>query len=63
MLLTVSEVAKQLKVNKNYVYDLIHSGILPSIKIGSIKVRNEALNEFLQNYEGKNVDAILGKEG
>lgn len=56
MLLTVSDVAKRLKVNRNYVYKLIHSGLLPYIELGSIKVREDTLNKFLANMEGKNVD-------
>lgn len=56
MLLSVSEVAKRLKVNRNYVYKLIHSGLLPYIELGSMKVREDALKEFLANMEGKNVD-------
>jgi hypothetical protein len=46
-------------VNRNKVYDLINSGILPHLKLGSIKVREEALNEFLAKYEGHDVDAVL----
>lgn len=56
MLLTVSDVAKRLKVNRNYVYKLIHSGLLPYIELGSMKIREDALNEFVVNMEGKNVD-------
>ena len=47
MLLTVSEVAKQLKVNRNFVYKLIADGELPAVKIGSIKVKKEALTEYV----------------
>ena len=47
MLLSVSEVAKLLKVNRNFVYKLIKNGELEAVKIGSIKVREEALNEYI----------------
>lgn len=47
MLLSVSEVAKMLKVNRNFVYKLIKDGELEAVKIGSIKVREEALNEYI----------------
>lgn len=47
MLLTVSEVAKLLKVNKNFVYKIINNGKLEAVKIGSIKVRREALNRYV----------------
>ncbi len=51
---TVSEVAKILKTNKGYVYQLIHAGLLPCVQIGHIKVRQDALAEFLKRAEGYN---------
>ena len=47
-LFTVSEVAKLLKVNRNFVYDLIRNGELEAVKVGSIKVTKDALNKYLQ---------------
>ena len=47
MLLSVSEVAKLLKVNRNFVYKLIKDGELEAVRIGSIKVRREALNRYV----------------
>lgn len=47
MLLTVREVAKLLKVNKNYVYDAIKRGELKSVNIGSIKVKKSDLEAFI----------------
>lgn len=49
MLLTVSEVAKALKVNRNFVYKLIKDGELEAVRVGSIKVRKEALNRYVNN--------------
>lgn len=49
MLLSVSEVAKLLKVNRNFVYKIINNGELEAVKIGSIKVRREALNRYVNN--------------
>ena len=49
MLLSVSEVAKLLKVNKNFVYKIINNGELEAVKIGSIKVRKEALNRYVND--------------
>lgn len=49
MLLSVSEVAKLLKVNRNFVYNIINNGELEAVKIGSIKVRKEALNQYVNN--------------
>ena len=50
MLLSVSEVAKMLKVNRNFVYKIINNGELEAVKIGSIKVRKEALNRYIEKH-------------
>jgi len=52
ILYTVSEVAEQIKTNTKYVYDIIKAGLLPGLKLGSMKVTRSALLEFLKNYEG-----------
>lgn len=44
---TIVEVAKILKTNKNKIYELIKSGELRSIKIGSIKIKESDLQNFL----------------
>lgn len=49
---TVQEVAKILRVGKNKVYDIIHAGLLPYLKIGGIKVRESELEEFVKKYSG-----------
>ena len=49
MLLSVSEVAKLLKVNRNFVYKIINTGELEAVRIGSIKVRREALNRYIEH--------------
>ena len=49
MLYTVTEVAKMLKVNRNFVYKIINDGELEAVKIGSIKVKQEALNRYIEN--------------
>ena len=55
MLYTVKEVSEIIKTNPSYVYRLIKCGRLPAIKLGSYKVRGEALEAFLREYEGKDV--------
>ena len=50
MLLSVSEVAKMLKVNRNFVYKIINNGELEAVKIGSIKVKKEALNQYIEKH-------------
>ncbi len=52
VLYTVAEVAKLIKTNPAYVYELIKSKLLPTLKLGSMKVRRSALLEFLEKYEG-----------
>ena len=47
MLLSLSEVAKLLKVNPIFVYKTINTGELEVVRIGSIKVREEALNRYV----------------
>lgn len=51
MLYTVSEVAKLLKVNRTFVYNLINTGELTAVKIGSLKIRRETLEKFLEVRE------------
>lgn len=48
-LYTVTEVAKLLKVNRNFVYDLIRKGELEAVRIGSIKVRKDAVERYVES--------------
>lgn len=52
MLYTMKEVSEILKTNVTYVHRLRKAGLLPCIKLGTYKVRKEALEEFLRKYEG-----------
>jgi len=52
MLYTVKETSNILKVNVHLVYDLIRAGLLPALKLGSLKIRKEAIENFLKEYEG-----------
>ena len=54
-LFSVKETAKYLGISKNKVYDLIHSGLLPAIKIGGLKIRSTSLQNFLATYEGYDI--------
>lgn len=51
MLYTVSEVAKICKTDVHRIYQFINSGLLPALKLGSLKVRKESLDDFLEKYE------------
>ena len=55
VLYKVTETAKLLKTNSNYVYELIKRGLLPALKLGSYKVRKTALTNFLEKNEGKDL--------
>lgn len=52
ILYTVKEVSALLKVNVDTVHKLRKSGVLPFLKLGQYKVRKQALNDFLEKYEG-----------
>ena len=58
MLYTVKEVSELLHTNPTYVYKLINKGLLPALKLGSYKVRHEALNAFLVQFEGYDLTDI-----
>lgn len=55
LLYTVPEASKLLKTNTNYVYELVNCGLLPCLKLGRIKIRAKALEEFLVKYEGMDI--------
>lgn len=55
ILYTVKEVSQLIHSNSAYVYELIKRGYLPAMKLGSYKIRAEALNKFLEQAEGKDL--------
>lgn len=55
ILYTVKEVSELLKVNVDTVHKLRKSGLLPFLKLGSYKCRKQALDEFLNANEGKDL--------
>lgn len=52
ILYTVKEVAELFHTNPTYIYALIKTGLLPALKLGSYKVRKDAVDNFLKQYEG-----------
>lgn len=52
VLYTMKEVSEILKTNVTYVHRLRKTGLLPCIKLGTYKVRKEALEAFLKKWEG-----------
>lgn len=55
MLYTVAEAAEVLMCNPGTVYKLRNAGLLPFLKLGRLKCRREALEEFLKKYEGYDI--------
>ena len=49
---SVREVSQMLHTGPALVYQFINVGLLPALKLGSIRVRKDALDEFLRRYEG-----------
>ena len=53
-LLSVKEVCQELGMSKSWVYQRIHIEEIPSIKLGgSIKVKREDLQGYVEGYSGK----------
>ena len=52
LLYTVKETATVLGCNIHLVYDLINKGLLPAMKLGSLKIRLTSIEEFLKKYDG-----------
>ena len=55
---TVKEVAIIFGVNVHVVYDLIKKGLLPALKLGSLKIRKKSLESFLEKYEGMDLSDL-----
>lgn len=55
MLYTVAETAEILMCNVNTVYRLRSAGLLPFLRLGRLKCRREALEDFLKKYEGYDI--------
>ena len=51
-LYSVSEVSRLLGIGKARAYKLIKDGYLRAMNLGGLKVRKEALEEFLNKYDG-----------
>ncbi len=49
-LLSIPELCQELGMGKSWVYRRLHSGEIPSVKLGrSIKVKREDLEEYLES--------------
>ncbi len=54
-LLTVKQTAAVLKTNTAYVYRLKNAGLLKFMKLGTLKCRRSALDEFIRSMDGMDV--------
>lgn len=58
LLYSVKETSEVLGVSKHCVYDLINKGLLPAMKLGSLKIRRETLENFVKDIEGKDLSDL-----
>lgn len=58
ILYTVPEVSQLMKTNKAFVYSLIKQGLLPALKIRSLKVRKSSLMDFLEKFDGMDLSNL-----
>lgn len=58
LIYTVQEVASLLHSSPNYIYTLIEKGLLPALKLGSIKILKSSLQKFLIDNEGQDLSDI-----
>jgi excisionase family DNA binding protein len=56
-LLSISQVCQRLAMGKSWVYRRIHSGEIPSVRLGrSIKIRRSDLERFLEERTHRSTD-------
>ncbi len=58
VLYTIKEVSVLLHINTGFVYQLVNAGLIPALKLGSLKVRKTALDGFLKKYEGYDLSEL-----
>ena len=66
LLYTVKETAYVLGCNVHLVYNLVNKGLLPALKLGSLKIRKVSIEKFLDKYDGMdltNLDNIVALNG
>ena len=66
LLYTVKETAYVLGCNVHLVYNLVNKGLLPALKLGSLKIRKSSIEKFLDKYDGMdltNLDNIVALNG
>ena len=61
-LYTMAEAAKLLHLSRGDVYKLYHAGLLRCLKLGSLKVRAQEIERFLEYAEGREIDLRLSED-
>lgn len=60
LLLRPSQVAEEINCCKTKVYDLIHRGLIRSVRLdGAIRVPTNAVAEFVERLEGEAASASV----
>ena len=59
LIYSAKEVVKILHTSPNYVYSLVEKGYLSTIKLGSVKVLNSLLENFLKENEKTDIYLII----
>ncbi len=59
LIYSAKEVVKILHTSPNYVYSLVEKGYLSTIKLGSVKVLNFLLENFLKENEKTDIYLII----
>ena len=57
-LLTIKAASKLLHTNTDYVYGLVRSGLLPALKLGSLKIAPWELEKFINAHMGKELSDL-----
>lgn len=57
-LYSVKDAARIMHCSNTFVYDLIKKGLLPALKLKSLRIRKESLDEFLEKYNGYDLSDI-----
>lgn len=60
-LLTIDEVSELLQIPKGSLYNLVHEGRIPHLKIGRgrLRFRERALEKWLQQNEQQEKNAVM----
>ena len=58
ILLTIPEIATLTKSNVSKIRELVHAGLLTSLKLGEVKVRRTDLDAFLEKYSGYDLSDV-----